>query len=167
MYESYFPKRKVLINSKNDLKPWLSKSLINACKTRISFIDFIRTKSQLSEDKHKCYKNKLTSILRYSQKKYYANLLENNRTNIKATWDVVNSVIKKRNNSNFPNVFSHNGKSIQDTIAIANGFNNFFVNVGPNLAKDIPQFENINVIDYKDGINENSMFLYLLMKMKF
>ena len=97
--------------------------------------------------------------MRFSQKQYYANLLENNRNNIKATWDVVNSVIKKRNNSNFPNVFSQNGKSIKDSVAIANGFNNFFVNVGPNLAKDIPKFENINVVDYMDGSNENSMFL--------
>ena len=96
MYESYFPKRKVLVDSKNDLKPWLSKGLINAyTKKNKLYKDFIRTRSKLSEDKYKRYENKLTSILRYSQKQYYTNLLENNRNNIKATWDIVNSVIIK------------------------------------------------------------------------
>ena len=43
---------------------------------------------------------------------------------------------------------------------IANGFNDFFVNVGPNLAKDIniPN-ENTHVLDYLKSQNPESMFL--------
>ena len=43
---------------------------------------------------------------------------------------------------------------------IANGFNNFFVNVGPNLAKKIIEPPgNLHVNDFMQNKNYNSMFL--------
>ena len=53
-----------------------------------------------------------------------------------------------------------NGKTVACKKDIANGFNDFFVNVGPNLAKDIniPN-ENTHVLDYLKSQNPASMFL--------
>ena len=50
-------------------------------------------------------------------------------------------------------------KIIDNTIDIGNGFNNFFVNVGPTLAKKIKPSEKGSIHDYLDQRNVNSMFL--------
>ncbi len=48
-----------------------------------------------------------------------------------------------------PDKFMSNGKSVTRQKDIANGLNDCFVNVGPNLAKDIniPN-ENTHIVDY-------------------
>ena len=53
-----------------------------------------------------------------------------------------------------------NGKTVACKKDFANGFNAFFVNVGPNLAKYInPPNENTHVLDYLKSQNPESMFL--------
>jgi len=45
---------------------------------------------------------------------------------------------------------------------IANGFNNFFTNVGPNLAKKIPLPKNdTSIYDY---LEENSLSIFVIQK---
>ena len=160
LYESHFPVKRVKINSRNDIKPWMTKGLVNACKKKNKmYKDFIKTRCKILEKKYKHYKNKLTSILRYCEKHFYSNLLEKSRNNVRATWDIVNGIIKNKSISNIPNVFVQDGKNIVGGLNIANGFNDFFVNVGPNLAKNIPKYDHIDVVDYMNDINSSSMFL--------
>ena len=60
-----------------------------------------------------------------------------------------------------------NGKTVTHKKDIANGFNDFFVNVGPNLAKDINiSNENTHVLDYLKSQNPESMFLQVWRKVK-
>ena len=51
-------------------------------------------KQKNAEEKYKTYKNKLTSILR-DRKKYYKKLLEKEKNNIKGTWNILNTIIRK------------------------------------------------------------------------
>ena len=75
----------------------MSKGLLNACKKKNNlYRNFVLKRTAKSETKYKSYKNKLTSILRLSEKHYYCTLLEKNRENIKTTWNIVNSIIKKK-----------------------------------------------------------------------
>ena len=108
------------------------------------------------------YKNKLTSIIRYSEKSHYNKLLENHKNDIKGTWKILNSIIKKGNltTSNYPEVFINDGKYVKSSKQdIANGFNDFFVNVGPKLAKNIAKHENVNIYNYLKDRNVNTMYL--------
>ena len=110
--------------------------------------------------KYKLYKNKLTSIIRYSEKMYYNKLLEKHKNDIKSTWRVLNCVIKKNiNETCYPKEFEHNGIVISQKSEIANKFNEFFVNVGPDLAKNIKVCDNANIYDYLSNRNCQSMFL--------
>ena len=73
-------------------------------------------------------KNKLTSILRLTEKTYYSTLLEKQRTNVKGTWKILNKVInKKYSKPTYPEYFLKNNKRISKTEDIANGFNLFFL----------------------------------------
>lgn len=84
-----------------------------------------RTKE--NEDKYKNYWNKLTSILRYEKKRYYEQLLQKHKNNIKATWSVLNKIIKNQNNVVSPTCIVKKGNEVIESIeSIVNEFNDFF-----------------------------------------
>ena len=92
---------------------------------------------------------------------HYSTLLDKQKNYIKGTWKILNSTIimKGQQSSPLPNKFLSNRKTVNAKKDIANGFNDFFVNIGPNLAKDIniPN-ENTHVLDYLKSQNPESMF---------
>ena len=96
------------------------------------------------------------------EKNHYRKLLDAQKGNIKATWKILNSIIKKKTlNSSIPDTFIKSNKKITDRKHIANGFNDFFVNVGPNLAKGIQTLStNIKMQAYLGPANEHSMYLF-------
>ena len=119
------------------------------------------SRSAESEHKYKTYKNKLTSILRLTEKTYYSTLLEKQRKNVKGTWKILNKVInKKYNKPTYPEYFLKNNKRISKKEDIANGFNHFCTNVGTNLAKNIPlPDKDVSIYDYLEGEVGHTMFL--------
>lgn len=61
-----------------------------------------------------------------NKKEYYADLLNKNRNIMKATWGIINSVIKiDKIKSALPNYFVKT--DIDDKTKIANGINDFFL----------------------------------------
>ena len=55
--------------------------------------------------------------------------------------------------------FNGDDSKITGDKAIANGFNNFFVNIGPSLAKRIPKCNDILFTQYLPDKVEDTMFL--------
>ena len=96
------------------------------CEEKKLYEAFILSRSAESEHKYKTYKNKLTSILRLTEKTYYSTLLEQQRTNVKGTWKILNKVIKKiYNKPTYPEYFLKNNTRISKKEDIANGVNRF------------------------------------------
>ena len=92
---------------------------------------------------------------------YYSTLLDKGKNNIKCTWKILNTIIRKgQQSSPLPDKFMSNGKTVTQKKDNANGFNDFFVNVDTSLAKyiNIPN-ENTHVLDYLKSENHESMFL--------
>ena len=71
------------------------------------------------------------------------------------TWKIINSLINKQSKSNtYSTEFISNGNIVRGDKNIANGFNNFLVDIGPALADNIPktddvftQYLSVNVTD--------------------
>ena len=61
--------------------------------------------------------------------------------------------------SNYPGHFVSEGKRVGDKNEIAKLFNNFFTNIGPDLAKQITVPDYVSVLDYLTNKNLKSMFL--------
>ena len=155
-----------LKNKKNKVQetnnPWFTNGLANACKKKNKlYRDYLKSRSKRKLLRYKQYKNKLTNILRCEEKRFYHSLLLKHKNNTKETWKVLKNIIdKKRNCSNFPDKFMDNGLEIMGLKDIATGFNNFFTNIGPNLAKKIePPSRSLNIYDSMLNKNANSMFL--------
>ena len=161
IYNRACPLKKVKYKTRNN-KPWVTKGLANAFKKqKCLYKQFLKNRSPKNERKYKIYKNKLVNIKRFCEKKYYSDLLENNKNNIKETWKILNTIINKKTKSSaYPEHFTDsNGRIISDKKRAANEFNNFFVNVGPNLADKIRQEKNCSIFDYMGPANETCMFL--------
>ena len=47
-------------------------------------------------DKCKKYRNKLTTLIRVSRKRYYSDKLESNKENKNSLWRTINDIIKRR-----------------------------------------------------------------------
>ena len=66
-------------------------------------------------------------------------LLHEQRDNIKSTWQTLNTLIKKlKQPPTYPESFDDNGKCISDKNVAVNKFNQYFVNIGVDLANKIP-----------------------------
>ena len=54
---------------------------------------------------------------------------------MKDTWKTINNVLQKANQNKHPSRIKLNDDVIDDHKLIADAFNDYFVNIGPNLAQ--------------------------------
>ena len=84
---------------------------------------FLHSSNPGTKSTCKIYKNKLIHSLRIAKRLYYDKKLTNNKSNIKETWKILNSIInKKRTKSKMNSVFNYDGKEVLDPIVIANRY---------------------------------------------
>uniref|UniRef100_A0A8C6U0E0 Reverse transcriptase domain-containing protein n=2 Tax=Neogobius melanostomus TaxID=47308 RepID=A0A8C6U0E0_9GOBI len=159
-YNKNCPIQQFCKNRKTTKCPWLTKGLQNACKKKNTlYRQFIRLRTEDSESRYKTYKNKLTNILRKAKKLYYTNLLYTNKNNMKGVWGILNTIIKgNAKNNSYPNYFTDGINDNHNMNDIVESFNSFFVNVGPDLAAEIPECSN-NEMESLIDINSKTMFL--------
>ena len=120
---------------------------------------FLKVPSAHNETRYKAYRNKLSHILKKAEKLHYTDLLTANKSNLKKTWQIMKNVVNKNKVKNVNSKFRLNDGSLTENKSmISNKFNEFFVNVGPNLAKKIPE-TGINPLHYMGSPEKQSIFL--------
>ena len=98
--------------------------------------------------------------MRVAERKYYQNMLENNKFNLKKTWQILKDIIGKSKPGNMSDKFLINGSIVEDSQVIANAFNDFYINIGSNLAGKIkPNNPYINPISYIKNDVTDSIFI--------
>ena len=65
---------------------------------------------------------------------YYQTEIVSNKKNLRKVWTIIKQVINRKKNSKTHDKFMYNNREITDPQTIADGFNNYFVNIGPTLA---------------------------------
>ena len=85
------------------------------------------------------YRNKLNHLIRKAERKYYQDMLLENKSNLKKSWQILKGIINKRKYRSAVQEFDSNGTIIKDGEQIPNKFNKLFVNVGSNLSRAIPK----------------------------
>ncbi len=76
--------------------------------------------------------------IRLAQITYYEKLFKKYQNDIKNTWKVINSILdRSKKKKNFPQLFKDDEKIITDKLDIANRFNSFYADIGPQLAQKI------------------------------
>ena len=76
-----------------------------------------------------------------SKNEYFKLFLDKNRNNTTLIWKGIRQLITLNSKFNVhPNIVKVKGKNKTNPTQIANGFNNFFIDIGPNLStiSDLP-----------------------------
>lgn len=115
------------------------------------YLKFKANPSAYNHYVYKSYRNRLNSVIRQAEKDYYHDELQRNRSNMRKSWDILKSIINKRQLKP-NNKFIVNNQQITDPLRIANSFNNYFVNIGANLSKNIP-VSDIDPLQYVNVLN--------------
>lgn len=99
------PLKKIEENKYHE-KPWITKGL------RTSIINKNQLYKQMMvagdktlETKYKAIKNKLTNVLRQSEKNYYNNILDKNKNNLSKLWKTLNTVINRKKKHSIKHYF--------------------------------------------------------------
>ena len=158
MYNQCFPEKNIRTTYKNK-KHWLTAALRQSIKVKnLLFFDYKKNPSPIKHNHYKQYRNKLNSLIRIAEKEYYQQLLEKTKSNLKKSWKIIRNIIKCKSQTT-ASQFVINNHSTSDGKLIVNTFNEYYVNIGTNLSKNIP-ITNKDPLDYISNIDINRT-LYL------
>ena len=159
LYYKHFPAKFKKIGY-NNRKPWLTQGLKTAIKNKNKlYIKSVRIASPQTLADYKAYKSNLNKLLKHAERQHYHDLLHKNKNNIRNTWNILKEVINKKKSLVKPSSLKINDQATSDRKIIANGFNNFFVNVGNNLARNIPN-SLVDPTSYIKESNLHSIFIH-------
>ena len=103
------------------------------------YIKFLKNKSTQNEQIYKHYKHLFVKLQRKAKQTYYQSTLKDCQNDMAHTWQIMKEIMGKCkvNSNRFPKSINVNGKPIKKNNRIAEEFNKYFTNVGPNLASKI------------------------------
>jgi hypothetical protein len=152
LYDECIPIKKINRRKKNQesKSPWITKGLLKSINHKNKlYKSFLKHRTAVKQEIYKTYRNKLNSLIRKAKRSYFTNKLNNYKNNMRSTWKVLKNILNKNKTSNYATRFrDNNNKVYTDPIDITNGFNDFFVNIGPSLAKSINSIPGIDYSTY-------------------
>lgn len=142
------------------LKPWVTNGIIESIKTRdLMKKQLLKHFTNDLKKEYTQYRNRLNKLIKFTKNQYYKNELNKVNGNYKKIWKIINNASNSNKNEKEQHysIESETGELVKNKLKVANMFNNFFINVGPNMAK------NINNSKEKSNTSEkhlkNSMYL--------
>ena len=158
LYHNAFPIKKVTTKYKNR-KMWLTSALKNSIKEKNELsVKSIKNPTESKETFYRLYKNKLNRLLKQAEKNHYHELFEKHKDNIKKSWSLIKDIVNKKKHTINCSKFNINGNKTTNKKQIADGFNTFFTEVGPMLAKNIKD-SNVDPSSYINDVIRESIFL--------
>lgn len=126
------------ISYKNFIKPWISNEIVKLIKKRQNYYILYR-KNVISKKTYSNYRNFVTNEIRKVKKKYYVEKFNAVKNDIKKTWCIINDVLrsKARKKQNTIRKIIVNDVIHENPNHISNAFNDFFVDIGKNIAESV------------------------------
>ena len=129
---------------KHKISPWMNHDILRSIKDRDDLYKTVLSTppedpnyDSLKENLQNL-KSSLKKKIRCAKAKYYADVFEKNKSNIRHTWGAIKEILGKfKNKHDFPDYFTLDGKLISEPQLIANCFNRFFSSVGRALSEKI------------------------------
>ena len=144
-FDKHFPEKTIKVNKyRHKLSKWITSGIIKSIEFRDKLYKRLKTCGHNNPEyerlKHnlKVYNGYLHRCIRTAKKEYYANEFLKYKNDIRKTWDTLKDILnKKKSKKDFPSYFLDNGTVVTGAINIANKFNEYFTNIGPQLARSI------------------------------
>ena len=121
-------------------EPWVTQGIINSCRNKHELFKIKLSKPTIENiTKYKNYNRIYNNLMRTAKKQYYSRLIEENKSNMKKMWQLLNTTIGKRNDKPiFPSHFTINNIHTSDKHTIAEEFNSYFSNIGHKTGQNVP-----------------------------
>ena len=94
--------------------------------------------SLVSIDENRRFRNKVNSIIRKHKTKFYADLFENCKSDLRRTWKNINNLIATNKKPKEIKRIIYSNVTYTSNKDIANAFNNFFCSIGTEYDSKIP-----------------------------
>ena len=145
LFDKYFPIVTKQYKYRRKDKPFINNEIKSMIKEKNKLHKkYVKHPITYNND-FKQIRNRLTDTIRKSKADYYNNKLNETNGDSRKTWGLINEIInpcsKQKNNLKFISPQSPDIE-ISDPKQIADGFNNYYSNVGPRLASAIPDYQN-------------------------
>ena len=162
-FNKHFPERATKKRSCNaPLSEWMTKGLLRSCNKKSRLYKKLKiTNSPFDTEKYITYRNKLKTIIGKAKRNYYIEKFKSLQGNLQDTWHLLGTLVKKNKTAkdDIAESYNDNGKLITDKIEISNRFNDYFSDVGINLASKIPSTA-INISKFLKRSYLHSFSLY-------
>ena len=115
--------------------------------------------NEIRRQQYKLFNQEVKKKIRKAKQNYYKeSFLSNDQRTI---WQSLNRIISNNGSNKTPPIkyLNINGIKIENPFQITEELNDFFINVGRNLAAQIPKIQITNNNEYFNEINDQSMFL--------
>ena len=164
IYNEAFPKIKIA-NVYCVWKPWLKYGLKKSVKIKNKlYAVMCRKNTVYNKNTYKNYRNELHKLLKNAERSYYNEQILTNKNNIRKTWSIIKTIINnnKSDQKKQTKFMLSDGSVSDDKQTVAEKLNDFFVNVGPNLAKKIPE-QKQNHLDILKNTMSNTIYISALL----
>ena len=152
-YRDCFPLKTKYISYNRKNKPWITEATM--AKIKLKSACFKRYRDGLiSREENNRIKNKLNKEINQDKKSYYQNIFTVFKNDMKKSWKVLHSLLGSKNDKNTADKIFANVNSDTEKINVVNKFNDFFANVGRNLALQMSDSVNLPVYQ-TDYISQN------------
>lgn len=121
------------------LKPWITRGIFKSIKHKQKLYQthFVEGNWE-QKNLYKKYSNKLNKIKLASKKLHYQTELEHSKYQAFRTWNIIKSLLPSSGRYNaIPEKIKINNNTITDVASITENFNDYFSNIGQNLASKI------------------------------
>ena len=160
LLDKYFPRVRQSRKKAKD-KDWITDGIKRSIKQKHKLFKIQLTNNTTeNREKWRKYRNMLNKIIRDTQREYYKNLIKQYSNNCIGLWKTLGGIISKKNKQTKINKLKIDNKITNDPVQIANAVNDFFTNIGPNLAN---KFESSRQNNFKKFMGESckqSMYMH-------
>ena len=147
--------------------PWMTQGIMRSIKFRDDLYKKLKDTDRSLEIYNtykinlQTYNRILKQNIRQAKKSYYYECFHKFQRDIKKTWMTIKDILNKSTKKDqFPKFFMVNDIKLDDPRDIANGFNKYFVEIGPKLANSIAPLPNKSFTDYlKKPVTKNFTFM--------
>ena len=141
--------------------PWLTNDLLQSIKLKHRLYLTHRKSDDPDRVQHyKKYSNKLNKDIRKAKRNFYYNIFKINCNNPHKTWATISSLLHSKLNVNrTPTNLCVDGQVINELDDIVNSFNDYFSEVGVNIASKLPNNNPCEVKVYLSNRISSSVFL--------
>ena len=158
LFEENFPPHNIKLNYSNKL-PWITKGLRVSIKQKHILKNRLE-KNPTADNKmnYNRHRNALTSLMRTTERRYNEDQLELYKNDLRKVWKIMKEVIGKTNDSRKQDLEMFvDGSISKDPKTIVTAFNDYFVDIGPQLASRINS--DVNPMSYISADSKKSIVI--------